>query len=58
MPLRIEFGRLRNPKDFEKLADCVELAGWIAASKPFSDYLNEEATPGPKVRSRRKSSRS
>jgi choline dehydrogenase len=50
--LKIEFGLLRNPKDLEKLADCVELARRIAATKPFSDYFNEEISPGPKVRSR------
>jgi choline dehydrogenase len=52
MSLKIEFGLLRNPKDLEKLADCVELARRIAATKPFSDYFNEEISPGPKVRSR------
>jgi choline dehydrogenase len=52
MPLKIEFGLLRNPKDLEKLADCVELARRIAATKPFSDYFNEEISPGPKVKSR------
>ena len=52
IPLKIEFGLLRNPKDLEKLADCVELARRIAATKPFSDYFNEEISPGPKVRSR------
>jgi choline dehydrogenase len=52
LPLKIEFGLLRNPKDIEKLADCVELACRIAATKPFSDCLNEEISPGPKVRSR------
>jgi Choline dehydrogenase and related flavoproteins len=49
---KIEFGLLRNPKDLEKLADCVELARRIAATKPFSDYFNQEISPGPKVRSR------
>lgn len=43
---------LLNPKDLEKLADCVELARRIAATKPFSEYFNEEISPGPKVRSR------
>ena len=52
IPLKIEFGLLRNPKDLEKLADCVELARRIAATKPFSDYFDEEISPGPKVRSR------
>jgi len=52
IPPKIEFGLLRNPKDLEKLADCVELARRIAATKPFSDYFNEEISPGPKVRSR------
>ena len=52
IPLKIEFGLLRNPKDLEKLADCVELARRIAATKPFSDHFNEEISPGPKVRSR------
>jgi len=52
MPLKIEFGLLRNPKDLEKLADCVELARRIAATKPFSDYFNEEISPGPKAKSR------
>jgi choline dehydrogenase len=49
---KIEFGLLRNPKDLEKLADCVELARRIAGTKPFSDHFNEEISPGPKVRSR------
>ena len=35
IPPKIEFGLLRNPKDLEKLADCVELARRIAATKPF-----------------------
>jgi len=52
IPPKIEFGLLRNPKDLEKLADCVELARRIAATKPFSDHVNEEISPGPKVRSR------
>jgi len=52
IPPKIEFGLLRNPKDLEKLADCVELARRIAATKPFSDHFNEEISPGPKVRSR------
>lgn len=52
IPPEIDFGLLRNPKDLEKLADCVELGRRIAATKPFSDYLNEEISPGPKVRSR------
>ena len=52
IPLTIDFGLLRNPKDLEKLADCVELARRIAATKPFSDHFNEEISPGPKVRSR------
>ena len=52
MPLMIEFGLLRNPKDLEKLTNCVELARRIAATKPFSDYFDEEISPGPKVRSR------
>jgi choline dehydrogenase len=52
VPLNIEFGLLGNPKDLEKLADCVELGRRIAATKPFSDYLNEEISPGSKVRSR------
>jgi choline dehydrogenase len=51
-PPEIDFGLLRNPKDLEKLADCVELGRRIAATKPFSDYLNEEISPGPKIRSR------
>jgi choline dehydrogenase len=51
-PPKIDFGLLRNAKDIEKLADCVELARRIAATKPFSDYLSEEISPGPKVRSR------
>jgi choline dehydrogenase len=52
MPPKIEFGLLRNPKDLEKLADCVELARRVAATKPFSDHFNEEISPGPDVRSR------
>jgi len=52
IPPKIEFGLLRNPKDLEKLADCVELARRIAGTKPFSDHFNEEISPGPKVRSR------
>ena len=52
IPPEIDFGLLRNPKDLEKLADCVELGRRIAATKPFSGYLNEEISPGPKVRSR------
>src|SRR6266550_2801191 len=52
IPPKIEFGLLRNPKDLEKLTDCVELARRIAATKPFSDHFNEEISPGPKVRSR------
>jgi choline dehydrogenase len=52
IPLTIDFGLLRNPKDLEKLADCVELARRIAATKPFSDHFDEEISPGPKVRSR------
>lgn len=52
IPPKIEFGLLRNPKDLEKLADCVELARRIAVTKPFSDHFNEEISPGPKVRSR------
>ena len=52
IPPKIEFGLLRNPKDLEKLADCVELARRIAATKPFSDYFDEELSPGPEVLSR------
>jgi choline dehydrogenase len=52
IPPEIEFGLLRNPKDLEKLADCFELARRIAATKPFSDYFNEEISPGPEVSSR------
>jgi choline dehydrogenase len=52
IPPEIEFGLLRSPKDLEKLADCFELARRIAATKPFSDYFNEEISPGPKVSSR------
>jgi choline dehydrogenase len=52
VPPEIDFGLLRNPKDLEKLTDCVELGRRIAATKPFSDYLNEEISPGPKVTSR------
>jgi choline dehydrogenase-like flavoprotein len=52
IPLKIEFGLLRNPKDLEKLADCVELARRITAAKPFSDYFNQEISPGPEVSSR------
>jgi choline dehydrogenase len=52
VPPEIDFGLLRNPKDLEKLADCVELARLVAATKPFSDFLNEEISPGPKVKSR------
>jgi choline dehydrogenase len=52
IPPEIDFGLLRNPKDLEKLADCVALARRIAATKPFSDYLNEEISPGSKVRNR------
>lgn len=52
VPPNIEFGLLGNPKDLEKLADCVELGRRIAVTKPFSDYLNEEISPGSKVRSR------
>ena len=52
MPLKVEFGLLRNPKDVEKLADCVELARRIAATKPFSDYFDEEISAGSEVRSR------
>ena len=50
--LNIEFGLLGNPNDLDKLADCVELGRRIATTKPFSDYLNEEISPGSKVRSR------
>ncbi len=49
---KIDFGLLGNPKDLEKLADCVELARRTAATKPFSDYLMEEISPGPQVKSR------
>jgi choline dehydrogenase len=52
IPPKIDFGLLRDPKDLEKLADCVELARRIAATKPFSDYFNEEISPGPKLASR------
>ena len=52
IPPKIEFELLRNPKDLEKLADCVELARRMAATEPFSDHFNEEISPGPKVRSR------
>ena len=52
IPPKIEFGLRRNPKDLEKLADCVELARRIAATKPFSDYFDEELSPGPEVLSR------
>jgi choline dehydrogenase len=52
IPPEIDFGLLRNPMDLEKLADCVELGRRIATTKPFSDYLNEEISPGPKVGSR------
>jgi choline dehydrogenase len=52
IPPEIDFGLLRNPKDLEKLTDCVELGRRIAATKPFSDYLNEEISPGLKVGSR------
>jgi choline dehydrogenase len=52
VPPKIDFGLLRNPKDLEKLADCIELGRRIAATKPFSDYLDEEISPGPKIRSR------
>jgi choline dehydrogenase len=52
IPPKIDFGLLRNPKDLEKLADCVELGRRIAATKPFSDYLDEEISPGPNIRSR------
>ena len=52
MPLKIESVLILNPKDLEKLTDCVELARRIAATKPFSDYFNEEISPGPKVSSR------
>jgi choline dehydrogenase len=45
----IDFGLLRNPKDLEKLTDCFELGRRIATTKPFSDYLNDEISPGPKV---------
>ncbi len=52
VPPTIDFGLLRNPKDLEKLADCFELARQIAATKPFSDYFDEEISPGPEVGSR------
>ena len=52
VPLTIEFGLLRNPKDLEKLTDCFELARRIGATKPFSDYFNEEISPGAEVGSR------
>lgn len=52
VPPKIEFGLLRNPKDLEKLTDCVELARRIAATKPFTDYFNEEISPGSEVGSR------
>jgi choline dehydrogenase len=52
IPPEIEFRLLRNPKDVEKLADCVELARRIAATKPFSDYFDEEISPGPGVSNR------
>ena len=52
VPLTIEFGLLRSSKDLEKLADCFELARRIAATKPFSDYFDEEISPGPEVGSR------
>jgi choline dehydrogenase len=52
VPLTVDFGLLRNPKDLEKLADCFELARRIAASKPFSDHFNEEISPGAEVGSR------
>jgi choline dehydrogenase-like flavoprotein len=52
VPPKIEFGLLRNPKDLEKLTDCFELARRIAASKPFSDYFDDEISPGPQVKSR------
>jgi choline dehydrogenase len=52
IPPDIEFALLRNPKDLEKLADCFELGRRIAATKPFSDYFNEEISPGPEVGSR------
>ncbi|HEY1426072.1 MAG TPA: GMC family oxidoreductase N-terminal domain-containing protein [Caulobacteraceae bacterium] len=48
----IDFGLLRNPKDLEKLADCIELGRRIAATKPLSAYLDEEVSPGPTVKSR------
>ena len=41
-----------QPEGSQKLADCVELARRIAATKPFSDYFDEEISPGPKVGSR------
>jgi choline dehydrogenase len=52
VPVKVEFGLLRNPTDVEKLADCVVLARRIAAARPFSDYFDEEISPGPEVRSR------
>jgi choline dehydrogenase len=52
MPPKIELGLLRNAKDLEKLADCVEQARRIMASKPISDFVDEEMSPGPQVSTR------
>ena len=46
-----EFGLLRNPKDLEKLADCVELARRMRQPSPSRTILTRKYA-GPKVRSR------
>jgi choline dehydrogenase-like flavoprotein len=39
-----------DDSDLETLVRGVEMSRAIAATKPFSDYLRGEATPGPKVK--------